>query len=182
MLRLLDIVLSGLGLIVSLPLMAVVAILIRKDSPGPVLFVQTRVGRHEKLFNCYKFRTMRVGTPQLASHLVDARELTHIGGVLRRTKLDELPQLWNVLRGDMSLVGPRPNLPSQTELIERRRALGIYNFRPGITGIAQINDIDMSDPRRLAETDRNYRPTLTNYISILLATVIGKGQGDRVNH
>jgi lipopolysaccharide/colanic/teichoic acid biosynthesis glycosyltransferase len=181
MTRFLDIVLALVGGIFAVPVVAVIAIMIRMTSPGPAIFAQRRVGRREKVFTCYKLRTMRIDTPQAASHLVGVSALTSIGSFLRSTKLDELPQLWNVLWGEMSLVGPRPCLPSQTELIACRRELGIYDFRPGITGIAQVNDIDMSDPRRLAEMDRTYQPTVGNYFRILLLTVAGNGQGDRVH-
>ena len=101
---------------------------------------------------------------------------------LRKTKLDELPQLWNVLLGDMSLVGPRPNLFNQEELIEARNSLGVYDVRPGITGLAQINDIDMSTPKFLAETDARMIRELTvqKYFGFIVATVLGKGAGDRV--
>ena len=101
---------------------------------------------------------------------------------MRKTKLDELPQLWNVLKGDMSLVGPRPNLFNQDELIAERDALGVYDVRPGITGLAQVNEIDMSTPALLAKTDRKMIDSLSvsNYFKYIIATVSGKGRGDRV--
>ncbi|WP_334176978.1 sugar transferase [Pseudoxanthobacter sp.] len=168
------------GLIVLLPALAVLVVLIRRDSPGPAFFVQIRVGRNERPFRCYKLRSMKTGTPNRASHEVGASAITPIGAFLRRTKLDELPQLWNVLMGDMSLVGPRPCLPSQHELIAARRARGVFALRPGITGLAQIRDIDMSVPERLARVDAEYlaSQSFAGDLRILLATVRGGGQGD----
>lgn len=161
-----------LGLI-ALPLVLVAAGLIKLSSPGPALFMQQRVGRREKPFRCYKLRTMYRDTASLPTHEVGDAAITPVGRVLRRWKLDELPQIWNVLAGEMSLVGPRPCLPAQHELIARRRALGVHRLRPGITGLAQIRGIDMSNPGRCAETDAEYaaRRTLRFDIAILLATV-----------
>ena len=118
----------------------------------------------------------------MASHLASTASVTRMGGFLCKTKLDELPQLWNVLKGDMSLVGPRPNLFNQDELIAERDALGVYAVRPGITGLAQVNEIDMSMPKLLAETDQRMirELTLAHYFKFILMTVLGKGAGDRV--
>ncbi|MGV6806826.1 MAG: sugar transferase, partial [bacterium] len=129
-----------------------------------------------------KFRTMKPGTAMVATHLVDAKAITRSGGFLRRTKLDELPQLWNVLRGEMSLVGPRPCLATQKELIESRSALSVFDARPGITGLAQVNDIDMSEPELLAKTDRKMLDelNLAAYFKYILQTLMSKGAGDRV--
>lgn len=129
---------------------------VRLTSPGPGLFAQARVGQGERVFTCYKFRTMRVGTPQAGTHEVPATAVTPIGRLLRRTKLDELPQIWNVARGDMSLVGPRPCLPNQAELIGWRRELDVFRCKPGITGYAQVKGVDMSEPERLARMDHVY--------------------------
>lgn len=144
--------------------------------------MQERVGRNCKPFTLVKFRTMHPETKSVASHLVDANAVTSIGGFLRRTKLDELPQLWNVLKGEMSLVGPRPCLFNQKELIQERSERGVYAVRPGITGLAQVNDIDMSTPKLLAETDATMLKNLTpkHYFSYIMQTVSGKGAGDRV--
>lgn len=149
---------------------------------GAPLFRQVRVGRHQQPFTLVKFRTMRVDTASVASHLASASSITKLGSFLRKTKLDELPQLWNVLKGEMSLVGPRPNLFNQTELIEERESRGVYRVRPGITGVAQVNDIDMSMPRLLAETDALMlrEMSLSLYFKLLWQTVMGKGRGDRV--
>jgi lipopolysaccharide/colanic/teichoic acid biosynthesis glycosyltransferase len=125
---------------------------------------------------------MSPGTQSVGTHLVDSTSITKLGHFLRKTKLDELPQLFNVIRGDMSLVGPRPCLLNQLELIEERDKRGVYTVRPGITGLAQVNHVDMSTPRKLAIYDglmiRNF--TLCNYLYLILATSIGRGKGDRV--
>ena len=125
---------------------------------------------------------MKPGTVFIETHLVEPSSLTRIGCFLRKTKLDELPQLWNVLKGDMSLVGPRPCLFSQLELIKERAARNVFNVRPGITGLAQISGIDMSNPKLLAEVDARMLNSLGYklYFSYLLKTLLGKGSGDRV--
>jgi len=125
---------------------------------------------------------MQPETVSVASHLVDASLITPLGAFLRRTKLDELPQLWNVLKGEMSLVGPRPCLFNQSELIKERASLGVFIVRPGITGLAQVNNIDMSTPKLLAETDAHMIKELTvsAYFKYIFMTVCGKGSGDVV--
>lgn len=144
------------------------------------LFLQKRVGREGSIFTMIKLRTMRAETPNAASHEVGSSSVTRSGRLLRRTKIDELPQLWNVLAGDMSLVGPRPCLPSQTQLIEERARRGVLALRPGITGIGQIAGLDMSRPAALAEADAAYlsRWTLRRDLALLVQTAIGKGRGD----
>ena len=181
MLRVFDFLFSFSGLILGFPLFLVIFLIGLFDTGSP-LFIQERVGRWKKPFKLVKFRTMSKDTASVASHLASSASITKLGGFLRRTKLDELPQLWNVLLGDMSLVGPRPNLFNQEELIQERDALGVYNARPGITGLAQVNEIDMSTPALLAKTDREMIDTLSvsNYFKYILATVSGKGSGDRV--
>ncbi|TPN83319.1 sugar transferase [Mesorhizobium sp. CU2] len=146
-------------LVIAVPILLVAMLAIRATSPGPAIFSQTRVGRGGALFTCRKLRTMHRGTPSLPTHEAPAASVTVVGRALRATKIDELPQLWNVLSGEMSLVGPRPCLPTQTELIERRRQLGVLAALPGITGLAQIKGIDMSDPKLCAETDAAYLET-----------------------
>lgn len=182
-LRLLDIVFSAFGLILSSPLLLILFVLGFFDTGTP-LFRQIRVGRYQQPFILIKFRTMTADTQSVATHLVDSAAVTKMGYFLRRTKLDELPQLWNVLRGDMSLVGPRPCLPNQEELIAERAGLGVFNARPGITGLAQISGIDMSTPRLLAETDARMLKNLTLivYFTYILQTVTGAGRGDRVQY
>ena len=149
---------------------------------GSPLFWQERVGRHQKPFTLVKFRTMRTDTASVATHLADASAVTKLGRFLRRSKLDELPQLWNVLKGEMSLVGPRPCLFTQTELIDERESRGVFDARPGITGLAQINGIDMSTPRLLAETDALMLQEMSfrAYFTFIQKTVTGSGSGDRI--
>lgn len=181
MLRFFDICFSAVGLIAASPLFLILTIVGLFDTGSP-LFRQTRVGRNKKPFTLVKFRTMRPDTVDVATHLADASAVTALGNFLRRTKLDELPQLWNVLKGDMSLVGPRPCLFSQQELIEARERLGVFRARPGITGLAQINDIDMSTPQLLTETDARMLASLGigSYFGYILMTAAGRGAGDRV--
>lgn len=178
--RLFDCLAAGLALVLLSPVLAAIALGVRRSSPGPAIFAQQRVGRGERVFTCYKFRTMALAAPEGASHEVGEAWVTPLGRRLRRHKLDELPQLWNVVKGDMSLVGPRPCLPSQRELIEARRAAGVFAVRPGITGSAQLAGIDMSRPQQLAEADRLYveRRSFWLDIALLLATLRGKGAGD----
>ena len=152
MIRDLDFLFAGVGMLVLSPLFLLVLILGWLDTRSP-LFRQERVGRNQRPFTLVKFRTMRPNTASVASHLADASAITPFGRFLRRTKLDELPQLWNVLRGDMSLVGARPCLFNQQDLIAERAARGVFDARPGITGLAQIQGIDMSTPELLAKTD-----------------------------
>ena len=181
MLRVLDMVLAGLGLLVAFPLMVVLFLIGLFDTGAP-LFRQTRVGRHQKPFTLVKFRTMRPDTASVATHLADASAVTRLGHFLRRSKLDELPQLWNVLKGEMSLVGPRPYLFSQVALIVERAERQVFNVRPGITGLAQIQGRDMSTPRLLAETDARMLQNLglSAYFSYIIKTVTGAGRGDRI--
>jgi O-antigen biosynthesis protein WbqP len=181
MTRICDIFFSLTGLLAGLPLLAVLAVIGLFDTGSP-LFLQTRVGRRQRPFTLVKFRTMRVGTAQVATHLAQASSITPFGRFLRRSKLDELPQLWNVLMGDMSLVGPRPCLPSQAELIAERERLDVFSVRPGITGLAQVQGVDMSTPATLAAIDRQMIDglSLVTYLSLIIKTVLGKGGGDRV--
>lgn len=157
-------------------------IVVRTTSPGPGFFVQQRVGRAGRLIKLYKFRTMALGTKQAGTHQVSAAAVTPIGAFLRRTKLDELPQVLNIFKGELSLIGPRPCLPVQTELVEERRARGVLDIRPGISGLAQIEGIDMSVPVRLAKRDADYiaLQSVLLDLKITVATVMGRGQGDRV--
>ncbi|WP_416224219.1 sugar transferase [Thiohalophilus sp.] len=181
MIRVFDVLFSLLGLIVGMPVLLVLWVIGLFDTGSP-LFRQERVGRFKRPFVLVKFRTMRPETVSVASHLADASAVTGFGRFLRRTKLDELPQLWNVLKGEMSLVGPRPCLFNQTELIEEREKRGVYKVRPGITGLAQVNDIDMSTPALLAETDAKMIASLgvRDYFWYIFLTVTGKGTGDRI--
>lgn len=181
LIRFFDIVLSLFGIALTLPILMVVCILGFFDTGSPI-FRQQRVGRYQKPFVLVKFRTMKKDTAQIASHLAERSAITPLGSFLRHSKLDELPQLWNVLKGEMSLVGPRPCLYSQFELIREREQRGGFDVRPGITGLAQINHIDMSTPQLLAETDAEMIAgmTISAYFFLLFHTVTGKGAGDRV--
>jgi O-antigen biosynthesis protein WbqP len=177
--RAFDLTAAALGLILLWPVILAAVVAIRLNSPGPGILAQRRIGRDGAVFTCYKLRTMHQKTAQLPTHQVGASALTSIGGFLRRSKLDELPQLYNVVRGDMSLVGPRPCLPSQTELIEARSRRGALRVLPGITGLAQVHGIDMSDPVRLACTDAVYARTRSfgGDLRLILQTLMGSGVG-----
>tara|TARA_R110002126_G_scaffold10245_43_gene46596 strand:- start:1238 stop:1789 length:552 start_codon:yes stop_codon:yes gene_type:complete len=181
LIRLLDIIFAFLGLVFGFPVLVILTIIGLFDTGSPI-FRQVRVGRNKAPFTLVKFRTMKPDTAHVASHLASSSAITPFGGFLRKSKLDELPQLWNVLKGEMSLVGPRPCLFNQVELINEREQRGVLNARPGITGLAQVNDIDMSTPVLLAETDARMLATLTvaNYFKYIFMTVAGKGSGDRV--
>lgn len=173
--RALDLILAIPLAVLTSPVVLAAAVWIRLTSPGPAFFAQERIGRSEKPFRCLKLRTMYEDTKSLPTHEVGEKAVTKAGRTLRRLKLDELPQLWNVIKGEMSLVGPRPCLPTQKELIERRRMLGVYALKPGITGLAQVKGIDMSDPKKCAETDAEYLSsrTLGLDVAILVKTVAG---------
>lgn len=181
LIRIFDVFISILGLVFGVPILLVIALVGFFDTGSPIFF-QERVGRYKKPFRLVKFRTMKKNTVSVASHLASADAITPFGRLLRRTKLDELPQLWNVLKGEMSLVGPRPCLFNQPELIVERELRGVLNARPGITGLAQLKNIDMSTPKLLAETDQEMLRDLTleAYFKYILMTLVGKGSGDRV--
>jgi lipopolysaccharide/colanic/teichoic acid biosynthesis glycosyltransferase len=181
MIRTLDLIFSLLGLILASPFLLILFIISLFDTGSP-LFKQERVGLNKKPFILIKFRTMKVDTASVATHLANSSSITPFGRLLRKTKLDELPQLWNVLTGDMSLVGPRPGLFNQKELTQARSAKNVYSMRPGITGLAQVNKIDMSTPELLAKTDKEMIDNLTLrlYFKYILMTIIGSGSGDRV--
>ncbi|WP_299178351.1 sugar transferase [uncultured Neptuniibacter sp.] len=181
MIRVFDFVFSLLGLVCGFPVLLLLTLIGFFDTGSPI-FRQERVGRNKKPFTLVKFRTMRLDTASVASHLASSASITKFGHFLRKTKLDELPQLWNVLKGEMSLVGPRPGLFNQEELTVAREKHKIYAVRPGITGLAQVNEIDMSTPKLLAETDAKMIKTMSlrNYFKYIFMTVSGKGSGDRV--
>lgn len=177
----------GLALVLFIPALFVctaAATLIWIECRANPLFVQTRVGIYCQPFRLFKLRTMRPDTSNLASHIVNERQILRYGRVLRSTKLDELPQLLNVLNGTMSFVGPRPCLPSQLDLIEERLKRGVMNVLPGITGTSQVAGIDMSDPTKLAISDSEYvkQRGLRVYISCLISTFAGNGAGDAVKN
>jgi lipopolysaccharide/colanic/teichoic acid biosynthesis glycosyltransferase len=181
MLRILDVVFAVTGLLLTMPITAVLFVLGLFDTGAPLLR-QVRVGRHQKPFTLLKFRTMRAGTQLVATHLAKPEDVTPFGAFLRRTKLDELPQLWNVIKGEMSLVGPRPCLFNQHELIRERELRSVFTARPGITGLAQIQRIDMSTPQLLAETEEQMLRALNlmTYIKYVVKTGTGGGSGDQI--
>ena len=181
MARILDILFSFLGLVLLSPILIVLMVIGYFDTGSPI-FKQERLGKGLRPFSLMKFRSMHVNAPSVATHLANASSITPFGSFLRKSKLDELPQLWNVFVGDMSLVGPRPNLFNQEELINERDSRGVYSVRPGITGLAQINKIDMSTPQLLAETDAKMIQELNTlgYFKYIFLTVFGKGFGDRI--
>ena len=143
--RCLDVILSGCGIVILAPLMALIALAIKVDDPGPVFFRQKRVGIHKSYFHILKFRTMKMDTPRdTPTHLLEnpQKYITRVGGVLRKTSLDELPQVFQIFSGKMSVIGPRPALWNQEDLIEERDRYGANDVRPGLTGWAQINGRD----------------------------------------
>ena len=155
---------------------------IRLSSRGAAIFAQQRIGKNGLLFKCYKFRTMDIGTENVGTHEVNKNSITSVGKFLRSSKLDELPQIINIIRGELSLVGPRPGLPNQTELFEARKLRDVYKVLPGITGLSQINNIDMSTPNKLAEWDNRYISlrSIPLEIKIIILTFFGRGSGDNV--
>lgn len=181
MIRLTDLVLALASILLTLPIIIIVYILGFFDTGSPI-FKQKRMGKNQKPFYLYKFRSMQKNAKSVATHLANTNQITKFGKFLRASKLDELPQLFNVLKGDMSLVGPRPNLFNQIELIEEREKKGVYNHKPGITGLAQVNRIDMSTPKLLAEKDSEMLENFTfgKYLYFSFKTMVGGGSGDRV--
>lgn len=152
MTRFFDIVISLFCLVIFFPIIFII-FLVSLFSKSPLLFRQRRVGFNQKIFIIFKFRTMYVGTKTIPTHLIDNSQITPFGKILRKTKLDEIPQFWNVLKGEMSIVGPRPCLPAQKKLIFERKKRGVFNVKPGITGLSQLSGIHMQTPELLAKTD-----------------------------
>ncbi len=181
MLRILDITFSLLGLVCGFPVLLIIYVIGMFDTGSPV-FKQERVGKNKMPFVLVKFRTMSVDTVSVASHLASTASITKLGGFLRKSKLDELPQLWNVLKGEMSFVGPRPGLFNQVELTKAREEKGVFDVRPGITGLAQVNNIDMSTPELLAKTDAKMIGvmSLKYYFKYIFQTAFGAGAGDGI--
>jgi O-antigen biosynthesis protein WbqP len=170
--RIFDLIFSLFGLIILFPLLILLYIISLVKSGSPI-FKQIRVGYNRKIFFLIKFRTMRVGTKSAATHLIDYSVVTKFGYFLRKTKLDEFPQLINVFFGDMSLVGPRPCLPNQKKLIRERKKRGVFKIKPGITGLAQISGINMKTPTLLAKTDQKMIKNLSlyNYFYYIFKTI-----------
>jgi O-antigen biosynthesis protein WbqP len=169
-----DCVCALAGLILLLPMLILLYFIVLLSSGRPVFFSQFRVGRNKKLFKCHKFRTMNTEAPNVATHELAENVITPIGHFLRRYKIDETPQLWNVLIGDMSLVGPRPCLPNQHELICQRDKRQVFSIVPGITGLAQVQGVDMRDPCKLADIDRTYmnRQSLSFDLKLIFKTLL----------
>ena len=178
--RIFDVTICLLLAIPAAVVVGVASLVVAIDTRANPLFRQRRVGKGGIDFEILKLRTMYVATPNLASHEVGTAAITPSGRLIRRLKIDELPQLVNVLTGDMSLVGPRPCLPNQADVILERARLGVSDLLPGITGPAQIAGIDMSDPKRLALADAGYlrRWSITTDLLLLVKTVRGEGAGD----
>jgi O-antigen biosynthesis protein WbqP len=181
-----DIAIAAAGLLVGWPVLLLLGLMVRLDSPGPALHWSQRVGRDNRLFAMPKFRTMRTDTPDVATHLLEdpARWITPLGRFLRRSSLDELPQLWSVLIGDMSLVGPRPALHSQADLIALRTEAGVERLRPGVTGWAQVNGRDDLPIPEKVRLDAEYlaRRSLAFDLRIIAATALAAVTARGVSH
>lgn len=173
------------GIVLALPI-ALVAIAVRITSPGPALYWSTRIGRNNRHFQMPKFRSMRIDTPAVATHLLENPQqwLTPIGSLLRRTSLDELPQLWCILNGDMSFVGPRPALFNQDDLITLRTEAGVHALIPGLTGWAQVNGRDELPIPQKVKLDTEYlqRRSLTFDMKIIWITACKVLAKDGVSH
>ena len=171
-----DFAASFLIVVVLIPLLLILMLAIRAESKGSPIFVQKRLGIDKKPFNCLKLRTMYLTAPEVSFHQLPPNYITKLGHFLRKSKLDELPQLINVLRGDMSLVGPRPCLPSQDILIRERDELNVFQIKPGITGLAQIQGVGTEDASEQARLDKEYISTLSflGDIKIFLITICGR--------
>jgi O-antigen biosynthesis protein WbqP len=154
--RAFDVVMAGMALVLLSPVMLVVALAIRAEDGGPAVFKQRRVGRFGTIFTIRKFRSMPVSTPDVPSAAAGTLAVTRVGRIIRRTNLDELPQLWNIVVGDMSLIGPRPALPSQSDLLRLRERFGISALRPGLTGLAQVNAYDGMPESEKVEWEGKY--------------------------
>ena len=162
--RVLDILISLVGIIMLLPFLVLISVWVKADSKGPVMFAQKRIGKGKTLFTLYKFRTMFIDAPgEVPTHMLQKpnEHITRIGGFLRRTSLDELPQLWNILKGDMSIIGPRPALWNQDDLVAERDKYHANDVRPGLTGWAQINGRDELDIPVKARLDGEYARRVT---------------------
>ena len=181
-----DVILACVLLVLLAPLLVCIGVLVRVTSPGPMLYWSDRVGQGNRLFRMPKFRSMQVGTPAVATHLLKEpnRFLTPIGSYLRRSSLDELPQLWSVLVGDMSFVGPRPALFNQDDLIALRTECGVHELVPGLTGWAQVNGRDELPILEKVKLDAEYlqRKSIIFDIHILWLTFVKVARRDGVSH
>uniref|UniRef100_Q47GK2 Sugar transferase n=1 Tax=Dechloromonas aromatica (strain RCB) TaxID=159087 RepID=Q47GK2_DECAR len=184
--RLFDLVLALAAVCIFAIPLAVVALLVKATSPGPILYWSDRVGRHNRIFRMPKFRSMRVGTPAVATHLLNnpATHLTPIGSFLRRSSLDELPQVWSILVGDMSFVGPRPALFNQDDLVALRTEAGVHELQPGLTGWAQVNGRDeLPIPQKVAlDVEYLRRQSFWFDLRIIWLTALKVVRSDGVSH
>lgn len=184
--RLFDLVLALVAACIFAIPLAVVALLVKVTSPGPILYWSDRVGRHNRIFRMPKFRSMRVGTPAVATHLLNnpAAHLTPIGSFLRRSSLDELPQVWSILVGDMSFVGPRPALFNQDDLVALRTEAGVHELQPGLTGWAQVNGRDeLPIPQKVAlDVEYLRRQSFWFDLRIIWLTALKVVRSDGVSH
>lgn len=184
--RIFDLVLASIIMVVSMAPLVLIALMVRLTSIGAVLYWSDRVGSGNRIFRMPKFRTMQVGAPTVATHLLGNpdRYLTPIGSFLRKSSLDELPQLWNIIKGDMSFVGPRPALFNQTDLIEMRTRCGVHRLVPGLTGWAQINGRDeLPIPDKVAlDVEYMHRQSLVLDIKIIFLTALKVVRRDGVSH
>ena len=182
--RLFDFFMSLIAIILLSPVILIVALAIKFTSPGPILFKQRRIGKDNVEFEIYKFRTMRIDTPNVPTHLLENPEqwITPIGKFLRKTSLDELPQLFNILKGEMSIVGPRPALYNQLDLKEMRTEVGVHKLVPGLTGWAQINGRDEIPLKLKVDLDKEYldRKSFFFDIKIIFMTVLSVLKSDGV--
>ncbi len=184
--RLFDICVSLVALVLASPIIILVFVAVRLTSPGPAIYRSVRVGPNSSRFEMFKFRTMRTDTPQLATHLLSSPEsyLTPVGSFLRKTSVDELPQFLNVLKGDMSIIGPRPALFNQDDLVAMRKAAGVDALRPGVTGLAQTCGRDLLTLEDKVALEKTYSRTRTPRLDarILVDTVVGVFLASGVNH
>ena len=157
-----------IGLLIISPFLFFAAIAIIIEDGMPVLFIQERIGKNQSIFNIIKIRTLKTGAPNIGTHLLENEYQLKCGKLIRKIKLDEFPQLINVLKGDINLIGPRPGLVSQIDLTQNRNAKGIYDIKPGITGLSQVLGYDMSDPAKLAEIDKMYIQKQSLYVDFLI--------------
>jgi len=174
--KIIDVVISGIALVILLPIFIIIGIFIKLDSKGPVFFVQERVGKDNKTFMVYKFRSMSIGTPDGAKEELGEESLyvTRVGKIIRRFTIDELPNLFNVVRGEMSLVGPRPSHYTQYDLIKMRTEAGIHKIKPGIAGYAQIMKTGGEDLEAKVKCDKYYVEHMSLWldIKIIIRTAI----------
>ncbi|WP_122645549.1 sugar transferase [Enterococcus mediterraneensis] len=180
-----DFLLAFFGIIILSPIFLILILAIKFDSPGPIIFKQKRVGLNKRHFNIYKFRTMRVDTPkEMPTHLLENPDyfITKVGKFLRKTSLDELPQLWNILKGDMAVIGPRPALWNQYDLIDERDKYGANNIRPGLTGLAQISGRDELEIPIKAKLDGEYTKNMSLLLDLkcFFGTIIAVFKSDGV--